>query len=251
LIESKVEDPEPIATAGAWGADARTRVRSNLRDKLRKSVRRPSLAGDGLPERMRSTAVAFLGLTAAAGLALVAIFSQLGFPLLTPAPLPSAPAAQGSVGKAVQLGNGSPVAAIGQARSASASSGAAADGSASGTPAGARHRTGAVDDSAVPVSTPPSTDTPAPEPIPAPAPESTPAPAPEPVSTATGEPAPAPVEVTVSSSGSGERPSPSKPVASKPDTPETAPAPEPSYDPAPVPTPEEKGKGKDKDKKGK
>ncbi len=55
------------------------------------AVRRPSLAGDGLPERMRSTVVAFLGLTAAAGLALVAIFAQLGFPVLSPAPLPSSP----------------------------------------------------------------------------------------------------------------------------------------------------------------
>ena len=63
-------------------------MHSDFRDKLSGSIRRPSLAGDGLPERMRSTVFAFLGLTAAAGLALVAIFAQLGFPLLSPTPLP-------------------------------------------------------------------------------------------------------------------------------------------------------------------
>jgi hypothetical protein len=53
------------------------------------SLRLPSLAGSGLPERMRSTVFALLGMTAAAGLALVAIFAQPGFPLLEPVPLPN------------------------------------------------------------------------------------------------------------------------------------------------------------------
>lgn len=283
MIESKVEEPDPIATAGVWNADARSRVSSNLRNKLRKSIRRPSLAGDGLPERMRSTAVAFLGLTAAAGLALVAIFSQLGFPLLTPAPLPSAPAAQGSVGNAVQLGNVSPVAAIAQARSAPAVSSTAAGPGASRTATHGKRDVGAVDHSAVPVSTPPSTDSPVAS-EPAPAPEATPTPAPV-AATVTGEPAPAPVATPVSSPGTGEKPSTSKPVTSKPDVPESepaepeptpepprhgkkpekpkptpppspkppnsgkpeaAPAPEPSYVPAPAPTGDEKAKGKEK-----
>src|SRR4051812_8110296 len=78
-------------------------VPSNLPSKVFGRRRRFSFAGDGLPERMRSTAFAFLGLTAAAGLALVAIFAQLSFPLLSPAPLPSEPMADGAVSKAVAL----------------------------------------------------------------------------------------------------------------------------------------------------
>jgi hypothetical protein len=52
---------------------------------------------------MRSTAFAFLGLTAALGLALVAIFAQLSFPVLSPAPPPAGPAGQSSVAEAVAL----------------------------------------------------------------------------------------------------------------------------------------------------
>jgi hypothetical protein len=54
--------------------------------------RLPSFAGSGLPERIRSTTFALLGLTAAAGLSLVAIFAQPDWPLLSPAPLPNSPA---------------------------------------------------------------------------------------------------------------------------------------------------------------
>src|SRR5215213_5828438 len=81
-------------------------VLSTLQTRLLGRMRRFSFAGDGLPERMRSTAFAFLGLTAAAGLALVAIFAQLSFPLLSPAPLPSEPAAGGAVARAVALDPG-------------------------------------------------------------------------------------------------------------------------------------------------
>jgi len=55
------------------------------------ALRLPSFAGRGLPERMRSTAFALLGMTAAAALFLVAIFAQLNFPLIEPAPLPDEP----------------------------------------------------------------------------------------------------------------------------------------------------------------
>jgi hypothetical protein len=72
-------------------------VHSNFHIRRLKSLRRPSFAGNGLPERMRSTAFAFLGLTAALGLALVAIFAQLSFPVLSPAPAPSGPLADGAV----------------------------------------------------------------------------------------------------------------------------------------------------------
>jgi hypothetical protein len=67
------------------------------------SARLPSVVGSGLPERMRSTAFALLGLTAAAGLALVAIFAQLGFPLLEPAPLPAEPTASESIAAAEKV----------------------------------------------------------------------------------------------------------------------------------------------------
>lgn len=72
-------------------------VHSSLHSRLLAWLRLPSFAGDGLPERMRSTTFALLGLTAAGGLALVAIFAQPGFPLLTPAPLPAEPSLSESI----------------------------------------------------------------------------------------------------------------------------------------------------------
>jgi hypothetical protein len=71
-------------------------------------LRLPSLAGSGLPERMRSTVFALLGMTAAAGLALVAIFAQPGFPLLEPVPLPNQPPARQGVAdaRALPVGHG-------------------------------------------------------------------------------------------------------------------------------------------------
>src|SRR5215207_6881898 len=76
-------------------------VPSNFKIKLHRAL--PSLAGTGLPERMRTTAFAFLGLTAAAGLALVAIFAQISFHVLSPAPLPSEPVEGSAVAEAVAL----------------------------------------------------------------------------------------------------------------------------------------------------
>lgn len=241
-------------------------MHSDFRDKLRGSIRRPSLAGDGLPERMRSTVFAFLGLTAAAGLALVAIFAQLGFPLLSPTPLPDAPAPS-SVSRAVPLGHGPRTVAIAQAESATAAPGDSADRTASGAAARGEGGTGGVDDSAVPVSgSPTGVDTGSDPPS---APPASPAPAPTPApDSSIGEPAPAPVEAPASSPGIGEQPSKAKPVTAKPDTPEpepsdpkadkppktkpdkpeATPAPEPSYDPAPAPTADDK-KAKQKDKK--
>lgn len=49
------------------------------------------LAGDGLLVRLRSTAIAILGLVAAVGLALVAVVSQMGWPSVLSGPLPQAP----------------------------------------------------------------------------------------------------------------------------------------------------------------
>lgn len=75
-------------------------VLSSFPNKPPVALRRPSLAGHGWTERMRTTVFAFMGLMAAAGLALVAIFAQLGFPLLEPAPLPSDPSRANAVAEA-------------------------------------------------------------------------------------------------------------------------------------------------------
>ncbi len=65
---------------------------------------------------MRSTGIVLHGLTAAASLALVAIFALPGFPLLAPAPLPNGPAAGESVAGAEKvapaLASRAPVAAV-------------------------------------------------------------------------------------------------------------------------------------------
>jgi hypothetical protein len=75
-------------------------VLSSLRDKLIAIL--PSVAGEGFAERLRSTGFAMLGLTAATGLILVAIFAQPSWPLLEPQPLPRVPDS-GSVSRAVPL----------------------------------------------------------------------------------------------------------------------------------------------------
>jgi hypothetical protein len=79
---------------------------STLKIRFSRALSLPSLAGTGLPERMRTTAFAFLGLTAAAGLALVAIFAQVSFHVLTPAPLPNEPVEGSAVAEAVALDHG-------------------------------------------------------------------------------------------------------------------------------------------------
>jgi hypothetical protein len=63
-----------------------------------------SLLGDGLLERTRSTMLALLGLTAAVGLALIAIVMQGDWPLIAGSPVPRAPVVHESVGDATALG---------------------------------------------------------------------------------------------------------------------------------------------------
>jgi hypothetical protein len=110
-------------------------MHSKLHIRRLKSLRRPSFAGNGLPERMRSTAFAFLGLTAALGLGLVAIFAQLSFSVLSPAPPPAGPAREGAVSSSLALGRGPGIAALQPALlGGSAPSGRAGSG-ASGTAA--------------------------------------------------------------------------------------------------------------------
>jgi hypothetical protein len=255
--------------------------------KLASSLRLPDLIGKGMPERIRSVGFAFLGLTAAAGLALVALFAQMGFPLLTPAPLPSSPE-PGAVSKAVRLE--SSAAAVGLAPAQDAAAGSNASGRRSGSVAadGGKSDT-RVGDSADLVSAPTPGDSPDPSapvvtapPAPSPAPSPAPVPVEAPATTTESTPA---AEVPVSTPDPDSKPDkstavdpnpakpeakpaatkPSKPVKTKPAKakpskpeakPETAPAPEASYVPAPEPAPTETGKGKgkgteEKDKKSK
>jgi hypothetical protein len=65
---------------------------------------RISLLGDRLPERIRSTAFALLGTTAALGLAVVAIALQGDWPLVAGSPVPPAPPRHQAIGGAEALG---------------------------------------------------------------------------------------------------------------------------------------------------
>lgn len=62
---------------------------------------RPSLLGDGLLERARSTTLALLGVTAAVGLAIVALVLQQSWPHIGGSPLPDPPAVAVDKGVAV------------------------------------------------------------------------------------------------------------------------------------------------------
>jgi hypothetical protein len=53
-----------------------------------RSATRTTILGDGLLERVRSTSLALLGLTAAVGLAMVALALNQGWPLIAGAPIP-------------------------------------------------------------------------------------------------------------------------------------------------------------------
>jgi hypothetical protein len=60
----------------------------------------PSVLGDGLLERARSTSLALLGASAAVGLGLTAFALNQGWPLLPGAPIPSLPVERSAIGEA-------------------------------------------------------------------------------------------------------------------------------------------------------
>jgi hypothetical protein len=62
---------------------------------------RPSILGDGLLERARSTSLALLGISASIGLGLTAFAVNQGWPLLPGAPIPRLPPERGAVHGAV------------------------------------------------------------------------------------------------------------------------------------------------------
>jgi hypothetical protein len=226
-------------------------VISSLHSRLR-SLRLSSVAGKGLPERMRSTVFAFLGLTAAVALGLVAFFAQLGFPLLSPEPLPNGPARGSAVAEAVSVERsaGAFISPSSQDSSAPAASGGEGT---RGTSAPAGVEAGKTDVGGFPqaVAAPDpgkgnTTVDPPSEPPPSPSPVSeAPAPAPPPAP----EPAPTPVAVPAASPKPEAQPAKSKPVTAKPTKPEAKPAkskpvksePKPSK-PEPKPKPEKAAK---------
>jgi hypothetical protein len=245
-------------------------VRPTFDSKPRPSSWLPSFAGHGLPERMRTTIFAFMGLTAAAGLALVAIFAQLGFPLLSPAPLPAPSSERSAVGEGVPLEQGSGAVGPERVQGAAAAS-RNADREAQPKSLVRDEGRGGVDGSPVSVSAPDpdggatavqpeKTPAPRPTPVSSPAPVATPAPPAEPASAPQAVPASPKPDAKPASSKSSK--AEVKAAKSKPDKPEAKtvktkpaksgrseakPAPEPAYEPAPSPPPtpvDDKGKGK-------
>jgi hypothetical protein len=70
---------------------------------LSRLAARPSFAGRGLAERMRTTAFALLGVTTAMALGLVALISQQGWHYLPVGPIPSYQSAQGRLDNAIAV----------------------------------------------------------------------------------------------------------------------------------------------------
>ena len=182
---------------------------------------KPSLAGNGLLERMRSTTFALLGITAAMGLGLVALVSQQGWPYLPALPIPAAPAEHGAVHDARVVTPALIAAGPLELRTGTSAQFAGFNGPA--TPVwGSSHLSGShqVGGQAVPPSSPdngqsegegtaepapssqPVSEAPAPVPTPTATPVSAPAPAPTPASTSTPSSAPA----TAAPSTSGAAP---------------------------------------------
>jgi hypothetical protein len=71
--------------------------------RLSRLVTRPSFAGRGLVERMRTTAFDLLGVTTAMALGLVALISHQNWPYLPVGPVPSYQSEHGRLGSAIAL----------------------------------------------------------------------------------------------------------------------------------------------------
>jgi hypothetical protein len=194
-------------------------VRSTLPDNPFRTLSLPSLAGTGLTERLRSTTFAVLGLTAAAGLGLVAIFAQPGWPLLSQAPIPASP--QTKVVGAVAVDHGP----RGFAPAGVSTAGPARASNAGGRPTGTgkhvgvhRHGSEGSVHSPVPVTAPPASGGDNSEAAGAPSatPVSAPAPSQEPAT------APAPETAPVASPSNGSSETSSSPGRSKAAAPPSA-----------------------------
>jgi DNA polymerase-3 subunit gamma/tau len=253
MTESILEHPDLITTGEPGPVDAEV-VLSRFHTRFKRSRRLPSFAGKGWPERMRSTAFLFFGLTAAAGLALVAIFAQLNFPLLSPVPVGGGHSQSGGVAQAVALDREGALALAPARRSPLASTGRG-KGSAGGLTAPNEHGGHAVGAVGGP------TPIPAPEEtggdvggVPPAAPPATPAPAPSPAPSGSAEsaaapPAPSPTPSPESSSKDHRKPASSKPAKAKPTKPDKPN--KPAKDDAKAEKKEEKAAPKPKDEESK
>src|ERR1044072_3367539 len=99
-IENGSSSPSRWRLPRPWPMVARMRFR---RGQTLPRVTRPSLAGDDLAERMRSTAFALLGIFTAMGLGLVALVSQQGWPHLPSSPIPGPSAKHGTLHEAIAV----------------------------------------------------------------------------------------------------------------------------------------------------
>jgi hypothetical protein len=166
---------------------------------LSRLATRPSLAGTGLVERMRSTTFALLGVTAAMGLGLVALISQQGWPYLPAIPIPGPAAKHGTVHDAVAVARPRLSPGASTHRTGTGSGGTGVDRRPGAPPLAHPHPSGSHQ-SVAPLSPaaggtggqPAGEDAPGPAPAPqppsqspAPAPVSTPAPTPGPTATTT------------------------------------------------------------------
>lgn len=201
-------------------------VLSKQRQRSLRSAVRASVLGNGLLERTRSTSLALLGLTAAIGLAMVALALNQGFPLIAGAPIPGLGDGHQAVGEAAavptagtQSGRAIPLRAAGNLGSADLPGTSKQGRGKTATVAGARAPGSAhlVVSSPTPVSpvgeSPPASGATEPVPVaqqPAPVPTSTPAPATEPPA------APVPVSSpSTSSPGSVPQTAPESPTTSQ------------------------------------
>ena len=66
-----------------------------------RATRRPSILGNGLLERMRSTSLALLGFTAAVGLAMMALALNQDWPLVESGPIPGVVGKREAVGASI------------------------------------------------------------------------------------------------------------------------------------------------------
>jgi hypothetical protein len=216
---------------------------------------RPSFAGRGLVEQMRSTAFALLGVTAAMALGLVALASHQSWPYFPVGPIPTYEAKVGKVDEAVALAisparRDTTAPSFSAGRSMTPGAGAAESkdsglsttrqaSSAPPTPGPTGGYPGG-ESTTTPSPSPPSQD-PGPSPPPSPSPSPSPAPAPAPTSPPPAAPSQPVVlpPATSSSPGKGhaygkqkatapkEKPPRSLPTPATPPVAETAPSPAP------------------------
>jgi hypothetical protein len=182
MIESilRISDRLPIGTHACrrWSDQVLHRC-GQLLSRLAKSH---SVAGDSLPERMRSTTFALLGITAAVGLGFVALIAQQGWPVLPIGPIPGVSVGHEAVGHATALA--STRLPAGRAARRGASFAAPSPHRGAGRPRPARLDVSNPGVSGSHRVVRPAASQPAPEPLPAspggPAPAQPPAPAPAP-----------------------------------------------------------------------